>query len=91
MSEEAKDSVKTKKQQYQYEYARTPAAMERARKESLRKSKEKKLLTTMGRFEEHTVDELMSIVAAKCAQKGIDFNVQKDDFTRLIRILHDPV
>lgn len=81
----------TKKQMYQYEYVRTPEAMERARKESLRKSKERKVLTTMSRFEEHTVDELMAIVAAKCMQKGLDYELLKDDFSRLIRVLHDPV
>lgn len=91
MIENAMEGNMTKRQIYKYEYARTPDAMERARKESLRKSKEKKIITTMSRFEEHTVDELMMIVAAKCAQKGLDFELLKEDFSRLIRVLHDPI
>ncbi len=73
-----------------YEYRRRPDVMEKAREISLRRSKERKLHTTMGRFEEHSYEELMHVVAMKCAQKGVEYDALKEDFSRLIRILHDP-
>lgn len=90
MSEGAKEDIIVQRKQYFHEYARKPEVMERARETSLRRSKERKVLTTMGRFEEHSYEELMHIVAMKCAQRGVDYEVFKKDFSRLIHILHDP-
>ena len=93
MAEEmnVENNISAQRAAFLYEYRRRPDVMEKAREISLRKSKERKVLTTMGRFEEHSYEELMHIVAMKCAQKGVEYDVLKEDFARLIHILHDPM
>jgi hypothetical protein len=80
--------AKEYRQAYDKEYVQRDYVMAASRERSLRKSKEKKVLTTKKRFEEHSVNELMWIAQERCREQGIDFDEKKALMLEAISILH---
>jgi hypothetical protein len=92
MAEDAKTNIpdsKARREAYLKEYFSRQDVIERHRAASIRVGKQKKLATTARRFEEHTMDELLSIASNKCKKHNVDFELKKEGFIELFKILHE--
>lgn len=69
-------------------YNRQPERMAKNRQISIKRSKVRKLETTGKRFQEHTIDELLTIAHQRCIASNADWDANKDEIERVLRILH---
>lgn len=80
--------LKEQKRIQQAEYARLPHRMAKSRADSSERCRQKKIITTSRRFEEHPIGELMMMAVMKCHELGIDYSEHEPLFLRVFEIMH---
>lgn len=71
-------------------YNHQPERMAMKRNFSIKRSKARKLETTGKRFQEHSMDELLSIARQRCIDANVDWNSNKQIMEYVLSILHSP-
>ena len=77
------------RKEYMAQYRKQPEAVEKNRQRSINVSLERKRKNTKKRIQEHTMEELMKIVAETCAEKNIDFEEKRAECEAVLSFLHE--
>jgi hypothetical protein len=69
---------------YFQEYTRRPESIARNRANSKKTLRKKKLLRTMKRMEDHSIEDMEFILKKKCEKLGDDYNVKISEFREFL-------
>lgn len=81
---------KEQRRQWQKEYDQRDYRKEQSRIKSKEICRQRKLISTASRFEEHTLEELLTIAMLRCRELGIDFVSNKNVIMTAMKLLHGP-
>ena len=88
MSDASEAERKTKRCAWLKEYEQRDYRKEKSRVESRERCRQKKLLSTAARFEEHSFDELLIIAMLRCQELGIDYKENENVIMTTMKLLH---
>jgi hypothetical protein len=76
------------RRQWQKEYDQRDYRKEQSRIKAKNMCRQKKLISTAARFEEHTLEELLMIAMLRCRELGIDYVSNENVILAAMQLLH---
>ena len=71
-------------------YEQNEFRKEKKRHDSMERYRQKKMITTASRFEEHSLEDLLIISALRCRELKLDFVTHEKEILHVMRLLHGP-
>ena len=81
---------KEQRRQWQKEYDQRDYRKEQSRIKSKQMCRQRKLISTAARFEQHSLDELLMVAMLRCRELGIDFASNESVIITTMKLLHGP-